>query len=120
MAPTLHHEQVLYCTKFNSNKVEINQIVVFEFKEKLLIKRVVGIPLTNVEIVDQRIYANEELVFTYSTKTEQNYKRELKDNEVYLIGDNPYNSLDSRKLGPIKISEIKYRVRLRFWPPRIF
>lgn len=37
---------------------------------------------------------------------------------VTLIGDNPDDSLDSRRLGPILFDRIVGRVCRRLWPPR--
>lgn len=38
--------------------------------------------------------------------------------EVWVLGDNPARSLDSRTLGPLPVASVVGRVRVRYWPPR--
>lgn len=35
---------------------------------------------------------------------------------VYLVGDNPARSRDSRAFGPVPIRSVVGRVRVRYWP----
>ena len=41
----------------------------------------------------------------------------LADGELWILGDNPGASTDSRSLGPVRRRAIRGVVRLRYWPP---
>ena len=43
--------------------------------------------------------------------------RELTSNELWVEGDNPSGSTDSRHFGPVDLGLIRARVRLIYWPP---
>jgi nickel-type superoxide dismutase maturation protease len=38
------------------------------------------------------------------------------DGTVFLVGDNPASSTDSRQFGPVTREQIVARVRWRYWP----
>jgi nickel-type superoxide dismutase maturation protease len=40
--------------------------------------------------------------------------------EVYVLGDNPPASTDSRDYGPVSRSRVEGRAWLRYWPPSRF
>ena len=42
---------------------------------------------------------------------------ELREEEMYVLGDNPQGSTDSRDYGPIARSRAEGRAWLRYWPP---
>lgn len=43
--------------------------------------------------------------------------REGRDGAVWLLGDNPRQSEDSRHFGPVPAGRVRGRVCLRYWPP---
>ncbi len=45
---------------------------------------------------------------------------ELPGAEVYVLGDNPDGSTDSRDYGPVARSSIEGKAWLRYWPPGRF
>ncbi len=92
--------------------------------EKDIVKRLVGLPGEQLTIRDGKVYIDgvncEEDYLEPGTQTlcgQQDYGDvKLGPDEYYLLGDNREYSLDSRKLGPFKRSEIEGRLIFRFYP----
>ena len=100
-------------------------IVVFKSpsENKMLIKRIVGLPGEKVEIYDGSIYIDGKLLeekyfkekpYTLSPTSEF----EVQADELFVLGDNrsPDGSVDSRIFGPIKINDIKSHPFYRIFP----
>lgn len=95
---------------------------------KQLIKRVIGVPgdrvVVNVGVV--RIYNSEHPdgflpdeqgpEKTAITTTEGNIDETINEGEVFVMGDNRENSLDSRSFGPIKSEDIVGELAFRIFP----
>jgi len=85
------------------------------------IKRVIGLPGDNVEIVNGVIYINgTELVepyvkrsFTYSYP-----KLTVPENTYFVLGDNRDVSNDSHRWGPLEGDNIIGKVFVIYWPPQ--
>lgn len=91
------------------------------------IKRILGLPGETVIITGGKISIigrdGQELKISenyldnnYQMTEDDNYQVTLNDQEYFVLGDNRKNSLDSRKIGPIKRDEIRGRVLLRAFP----
>lgn len=88
------------------------------------IKRVIGVPGDVIDIIEGRVYLNDELIEeeyispSEETLTNGPYHWELEEREFFLLGDNraPGQSVDSRMFGPIDFKEIKGIAKLRYWP----
>ena len=84
-----------------------------------LIKRVIGIPGDKIEVKDGNLYLNEEIQNKFITDKNINYSIGPiivpKDN-VWVMGDNRNNSLDSHVWGPLPYENIIGRAFLRYWP----
>lgn len=111
-------------------------IIVFEdystVLKKAVVKRVIAIPGDTVEVRMNEagevvVYVNNELVnedYTLNTRdvnidvSSFNKPIVLDDDEVFVMGDNRYHSLDSRSstVGPIKTDAILGKVLFRFLP----
>ena len=92
---------------------------------KYLIKRVIGLPGDDVDIIDNQLYINNELYEEDYLDTDLVYDNfSLQDlgyttipEDMYLVlGDNREDSLDSREIGLISKDEINGKIVLRIWP----
>ncbi len=74
--------------------IQKNDILLFESNGHEVVKKIVGFPGETIEI---------------ETKTIK-----LDNNEIYVIGENPKESIDSRTYGPLKKSQIIGKIVLVF------
>lgn len=108
-------------------------VVVFNLSEggdqpRQLIKRVIGLPGDRIVIKDDvvRVYNTEHPGGydpdagtdhqPYTVPTSGNVDLVVPENEVYVMGDNRVNSLDSRVFGPIKAEDVVGKLALRVFP----
>ncbi len=97
------------------------EIVVFSLKNnsQRLIKRIIGLPGEEIEIIDNKInILNETLNEEYiSFKEIDNQIISLRDNEYFVLGDNRLSSYDSRRFGLITEEDIIGRaiISVRFF-----
>ena len=123
MAPTLENGDIVLLTK--TNAFEHGDICGFSWNNKLLIKRVVGLPGDWIEMdkngvvyvnglaldepyVMQKSYGECDLQFPYQVPAEQ----------YFVLGDMRESSIDSRHtlVGCIESDQILGKVFLRVWP----
>ena len=118
MYPTLNDRDIVFGSnlEIKTDSIKYEDVVVLEIDEKLLIKRVVGLPGDTVEIKENVLYINEEKVeesyanWTYETVFIDVDKLELKDNEYFVLGDNRNFSRDSRDFGAIKKDQLVSKI----------
>ena len=112
-------------------------IVVFEdystALKKPVVKRIIGLPGDTVEIKNSSdgtllVYVNGELIdeeYAYYGLRYSNPNTgvwTIGEGELFVLGDNRYNSTDSRddRVGPINIDSLLGKVVLRFYPFKDF
>lgn len=93
-----------------------------ELDKENLIKRVVAVEGDTIDMKDGKLYINnkEELETSVKGSTysldDSMFPLTLGKNQVFVLGDNRENSLDSRILGPIDLIQIKGKVVYRVFP----
>lgn len=121
MYPTLHDKEILLLKKYDKT-IERFDIVVFQYGDSKLIKRVIGLPGETVEYKDNQLYINGiKMDDVVETKTSDFSLEELKVSRIpedmyFVLGDNRINSSDSRTIGLISIEDIEGCVSIRLFP----
>ncbi len=85
------------------------------------IRRVIGLPGDTIEIKDGRVYRNgEALIEEYATGTMIDDMAELKvgEDQVFVLGDNREDSIDSRdeRVGTLSLKSIRGSCMIALWP----
>lgn len=101
-------------------------VVVFEppiDASKPFIKRIIGLPNDQIDIVDGQVWRNGELLDEpYIANAATNCLRDVHcslivpEGQVFVMGDNRQNSTDSRIFGPVDIDDVVGEVLFTFWP----
>lgn len=106
---------------------ERGEIVVFQGETDKLIKRVIGLPGDEVDLIDQVVYINgepiDESMYINLAEVQQgvlpNYSVtfpfKVPDGQYFLMGDNRGNSLDSRYFGAVPREDILAIGALKIW-----
>ena len=91
---------------------------------KDLIKRVIGLPGETVEAHGGSIYINgkklKEGYLDKGTITSDFTAKTIPKNQIFVMGDNRWNSEDRRVFGPISQSLVVGRAFVRVWPIQAF
>ena len=108
MFPTLKNGNIVIMKKYDL-KLNYNDIVVIKKNDKIIIKRLVGLPNDSIYI-DNYLFVNGEKFDDLFTENSENIENEitLKENQYYVLGDNRQHSIDSRdeEIGIINQEEI--------------
>ena len=130
MSPTLEENDFLIINRFLYKRGEPQRgdIIVFRSnlktemgKQKLLIKRVIAMPGDKIVITEGKIYINgDELKENYIADeyTMGDIDLVVPENEIFVMGDNRGNSLDSRDgiLGLVDFDTIIGKAFVRIFP----
>jgi len=143
MKETLHDRDVLYVNKLLYTP-ERGDIVIVDMEklygpdnpQRYHVKRVVAVENDSIYIDFNTgdVFVNGELIdepyikdrttrggsYLYSLEARGEFSQEkplvLKEGEVFVMGDNRLNSLDSRENGPYTVDMIEGHALFRFWP----
>ena len=123
MEPTLNDEEIVILLK--TSNLKRGQLCCFSYQNKLLIKRIIGIPGDSITI-------NEEgYVFVNGVKLDEPYILDralgecditfpvnVKDNCYFILGDHRSTSIDSRSsvVGLVNGEQIVGKIFYRIWP----
>ena len=122
MEPLLDEGSLILCSK-NLDDLKRSDVVIFnrELDKKSEIKRIIGLPNENIEIVDGLLLINERMPeddfsfnFPLNLSNEVNQWK-LANDQYYVIGDNILDSTDSRVYGPIHESQISAKFICKIW-----
>lgn len=123
MEPTLVHGDIVLLTK--STNFERGELCGFSWSNKLLIKRVIGVPGDWVEIdVNGKVFINgNELEEPYANhlafgECDLEFPFQVPQEQYFVLGDMRESSIDSRNtlIGCIQKDQIVGKVFLRVWP----
>lgn len=117
MQPTLDGGELMILNK-NNSEIKRFDIVVVDIDTEDIIKRVIAMPGETISCENGIIYVNgKKQEEEYSKGITADFPKEtLEDDEYFVMGDNRENSLDSRKIGPIKAEKIKGVTSLVLFP----
>lgn len=106
--------------KYKFSSIKRGDVIVLKYNNTDLIKRVIAIPKDKIKVENGKLYINnKEFKETYInsyTAAEDFSEITIKDNEYFVMGDNRYNSYDSRNFGSINKNSIKGKVEFRIFP----
>lgn len=97
---------------------------VLEINKRSYIKRVIGLPGDHVQIIDGKVYLNEQELdeSAYLDKSVTTsifgpfYDVIVPENCFFVMGDHRSVSADSRAFGCVPVDKIESKVVMRFWP----
>lgn len=106
----------------NTKKVDINDIVVVNSRtlDEYLVKRVIGVGGDHIEIRNSTLYRNGVPLYESYVSTQTWCKESdtldviVPEGHIFIMGDNRVNSMDSRAIGSIPVSDIYGRVIFDF------
>lgn len=125
MEPTLSDNNVIILNKldYKLNDIKRFDVVVVDWNDDKLIKRVIGLPGEHIEYKDGLLYVdgfvtNENFnhADTHDFKLESIGYLTIPGDKYFVVGDNRNDSTDSRVIGLIDKENILGSVDLRIFP----
>jgi len=122
MDSTLKDGDVMLLNKlsYRTSEIERFDIVVIEYNDSFIIKRIIGMPGDTVKCIDNVLYINDKIyVENYlddGTLTTDFEVDTIPDGYYFALGDNREVSLDSRKIGLIKEKDIEGQATFTIFP----
>jgi signal peptidase I len=129
MEPTLSHGEKILSERVSMslNPLEFKDVVVFQhpLQNKLLIKRIIGVPGDKIKIENGVVYRNGTPLSETYTKDDSTgngpyfkpgVEITVEEDNYILLGDNRDVSIDSRIIGQISEKEIFGRARFVYFP----
>ncbi len=123
MAPTLEDGQIVCCVK--TSEFEVGDIIGFYYNNKILVKRVIGLPGDWIDIdKDGNVYRNYQLLpepyLAEKSRGEGTitFPYQVPDGRIFVLGDHRSTSVDSRhsEVGCVSQEMIVGKLLLRLWP----
>lgn len=122
MNPTLNSGDLLILKKYD-HSFDRYDVVVINYNDTKIIKRIIGLPGEHIAYIDNKLYINNALEEGFETpKYTEDFTLEDFDYDVipedyyFVLGDNRVNSSDSRVLGLIPKKDIIGTTDIRLYP----
>ncbi|MFC3040658.1 signal peptidase I [Virgibacillus xinjiangensis] len=136
MEPTLYDGNLLMVNKviYDITDVDRFDVIVFHANpEEDYVKRVIGLPGDEIEYKDDKLYVNgeykeEKFLEPYAAQSEAEPftedftleevtgEKKVPEGEIFVMGDNRQDSLDSRSFGFVSESTLVGKVGVKYWP----
>ncbi len=131
MYPNFHDKEQVLAEKLSTKFIELKrgEIIIFKHpleQDRLLIKRVIGLPKETIRISNGFVYINDKVLdepyLAPDTKTQQEQafqeglEYKIPDNSYIVLGDNRTKSTDSREWGFLSKDLIVGRAVLIYYP----
>ncbi|MDL4842858.1 signal peptidase I [Aquibacillus rhizosphaerae] len=135
MEPTLYDGNLLMVNKMVYDLADIDRfdVIVFHANEKEdYVKRVIGEPGDHIEYKDDELYVNGERIAEHYldpyrkddgkpltddfSLEEKTGKLQVPEGQLFVLGDNRRESLDSRYFGFVDQESVVGKVDIRYWP----
>lgn len=123
MEPTLVDEEIVVLVK--TTNLKKGELCCFSYQNKLLIKRVIGLPGDKINITENgTVYVNDELIVEpYVTdmalgECDIEFPCYVTDNHYFVLGDHRSTSIDSRSsvIGLVSEEFLIGKIFFRIWP----
>ncbi len=123
MSPNLGEGDIVVSVK--TNTFEKGDIIAFYYNNRVLVKRIIGMPGDSIVIDDDgNVYVNNELLDEPYLEekspgtTDLEYPYTVPQNAYFVLGDHRETSVDSRNslIGCIDSEEIVGKIVFRVWP----
>ena len=107
---------------FRLRNIKRNEIVSLKKDDKIIVKRIIGLPGEHIEYKDNILYVDGKKISDSRSSSTKDFKLEsigydTIPKDMYLVlGDNRTNSSDSRTFGLVKKSDIIGKVNIRIYP----
>ena len=107
---------------FRLRNIKRNEIVSLKKDDKIMVKRIIGLPGEHIEYKDNILYVDGKKISDSRSSSTKDFKLESIGYEtipkdMYLVlGDNRTNSSDSREFGLVKKDEIIGKIVMRVYP----
>lgn len=121
MYPTLEDGEILILKKYDKS-YERFDVAVIDYNGEKLVKRIIGLPGENIKYKNNKLYVDGEFVEEPVELETDNFSlldlgyNTIPEDYYLVLGDNRYNSKDSRMIGLIKKDDILGTTSLRIWP----
>ena len=120
MYPSLKTGWFILFKQRDIKNIKRHEIILHSINNKWLLKRIIGLPNEFIQIKNKTLLVNEQQLqedyLQFPRNSEFISQWQLEQNEFVILGDNSNDSLDSRKLGAVNLSQDVFVFKRKIWP----